>query len=533
MRSPWSVIVLLAPLAACGPDLRIESVTAPEVACVGDDIAPDSALRVQNLGEDDITDLTHVGWYLSADDVWDDGDLLLVGGRDQIASIAALESVDVDLGVNQIPDTATRGSQFLIVVVDETDVVEEANEDNNELALEISIGGAVCGEVSTERLTAGGRQTCALSDAGTVRCWGDGEYGVLGYGNTDDIGDDETPASAGDVPLGEMAVDVEAGFYHTCAILSSGAVRCWGRNDSGQLGLGNTDNVGDDETPDTVSEVPVGGNVVQLAAGVFHTCALLDTGAVRCWGDGLFGQLGYGNTDTIGDDEPAASAGDVPLGGTAVSIEAGEFHTCAVMSTGDVRCWGGASSGMLGILSSTAIGDDETAESGGPVTLGGAADGLALGSVHTCARLTTGAVRCWGKGDRLGYGGTDDIGDDETPASAGDVPVGASVDQVSAGGEHTCALTTAGTVRCWGFVVAGGLGYGTTAPVAQPDLAGDIDVGGTVGHLASGYGQICALLDTGAVRCWGNGNAGRLGYGNTNAIGDDETPASAGDVPIW
>ena len=106
--------------------------------------------------------------------------------------------------------------------------------------------------------------------------------------------------------------------------------------------------VGDDETPASVGDVPVGGSVVQVSGGQSHTCAVLDTGNVRCWGEGLFGRLGYGNENRIGDNETPASVGDVPVGGSVVQVSAGSVHTCALLETGNVRCWGAAGSGELG-----------------------------------------------------------------------------------------------------------------------------------------------------------------------------------------
>ena len=136
---------------------------------------------------------------------------------------------------------------------------------------------------------------------------------MLGYGNTEDIGDDETPASAGDVNLGGLAVEIAAGGEHTCALLTTGAVRCWGHGARGALGYGNIEDIGDDETPASAGDVYIGGTAVHITAGAGHSCALLATGAVRCWGAGLTGCLGYGNTEDIGDDETPASAGDVPV----------------------------------------------------------------------------------------------------------------------------------------------------------------------------------------------------------------------------
>ncbi len=333
-----------------------------------------------------------------------------------------------------------------------------------------------------------------------------------------------------------FATQITAGYDHTCALLDNGVVRCWGLGNAGQLGYGNIDSVGINDTPAAVGDVDVGGTVTQIDAGEAHTCAVLDTGAVRCWGNGGQGRLGYGNTITIGDDETPASAGDVNVGGTVTQIVVGEVHTCALLDTGDVRCWG---AGILGYGDATIIGDDETPASAGNVNVGGTATQIAAGGRHTCALLDTGDVRCWGLGTigRLGYGNTTNIGDNESPASVGNVDVGGTVTQIVAGREHTCALLDTGDVRCWGLGAFGRLGYGNTNNIGDdetPASAGNVNVGGTVTQIDVGELHTCALLDTDNLRCWGEGGGGgRLGYPDLFAsIGDDETPASAGDVNV-
>jgi cysteine-rich repeat protein len=401
----------------------------------------------------------------------------------------------------------------------------------------VDCGGlcGACGGIEA-MVVAGAAHTCALLETGTVRCWGHSTHGALGYGNTSSIGDDEAPATAGDVDVGSAVVQLAASMEHTCALLETGAVRCWGYGLYGQLGYGNTSNIGDDEAPVTAGDVDVGGIVVQLAAGDYHTCALLETSAVRCWGDGTYGQLGYGNTNNIGEDETPATAGDVDVGGVVVQLAAGWMHTCALLETGAVRCWGHGGAGQLGYGNTSHIGDGEAPATAGDVDVGGVVVQLAAGEWHTCALLETGAVRCWGYGGagQLGYGHTSNIGEDETPATAGDVPVGGVVVRLAVGAWHTCALLETGAVRCWGRGQEGQLGYGSTSHIGDdeaPATAGDVDVGGVVVQLAADGHHTCALLETGAVRCWGNGGGGRLGYGHTSAIGDDEHPASAGDVP--
>jgi alpha-tubulin suppressor-like RCC1 family protein len=337
-----------------------------------------------------------------------------------------------------------------------------------------------------------------------------------------------------------------AGRSHNCVVFESGAVRCWGDNEYGQLGYGHTENIGDDEHPVSAGNVDIGGTAIAVVAGWGHSCALLDNGAVRCWGYASYTGYGIG-PGFIGDDETPASMGDVDVGGTVTFIAAEYNRTCVILEGGAVRCWGSAGDGVcdlggpLGYENLEDVGDDETPASMGDIELGGIAVSLAVGTTHTCALLDNGAVRCWGCADgvadeapgRLGYGNSEDIGDDETPASAGDVDVGGTVVALAAGWSQTCALLDNGAVRCWGSGSgARALGYGNEESIGDdetPASAGDIDIGGKVIAIDAN-GSVCALLESGAVRCWGSRAYGRLGYGNEENIGDDETPADAGDI---
>ncbi len=398
--------------------------------------------------------------------------------------------------------------------------------------------------VAAASIAAGHDHTCALGRGGAVRCWGSNDDGQLGYGHTDPIGDDESPASAGSVRLGGTAVALTAGYRHTCALMRSGAVRCWGRGSSGQLGRGDVETIGDDETPASAGVVPLGGRAMAISAGASHTCAVMRSGRVRCWGDGGSGRLGYGTTDTVGDNETPAGVGDVPLGGRATAVAAGDGHTCALLRSGAVRCWGDGAPGQLGYGTTDDVGDDESPAAAGNVPLGGEAIALTAGSYHTCAVLRGGRVRCWGSSDgtfgfggegRLGYGDTENIGDDETPASAGDVQLGGTAIGVTAGTNHTCALLRSGALRCWGAGDTGQLGYGDNLRIGDdeaPATAGAVPLGGTAVAVTAGGFHTCATLRSERVRCWGNGGGGRLGYGDEVTVGRSDTPASAGNVPV-
>jgi len=385
-------------------------------------------------------------------------------------------------------------------------------------------------------LAAGEGFTCAILEGGTLLCWGRNDHGQLGRGHTSDVGDDEILAAAGAVDVGGAVIQVAAGSRHACALLEGGAVRCWGSGADGRLGHGSIETIGDDESPASAGDVDMGAPAEQIACGGSHTCALLETGAVRCWGSGAVGQLGYGNTDTVGDDETPAAAGDVTLGGSAARIALGLDHTCALLETGAVRCWGEGDGGRLGYRSNKDVGDDETPEGEGDVDVGGAVEHLTAGQAHTCALLEGGSVRCWGDGDAVGYGNGRDVGDNETPSSAGDVEVGGgTVAAVAAGGHHTCAILDSSAVRCWGLGGLGQLGYGNTEDVGDdeaPASAGDVELGGSPGRLALGLGHTCAIVEDSAVRCWGDNGHGQLGYGHTETLGDDETPSSLRDVPL-
>ena len=411
-------------------------------------------------------------------------------------------------------------------------------------------------------VSAGQEHSCAIRNDGQIVCWGRGGSGRLGYGNTQNVGDDESPGSVGPVNLGpgRTARAIAAGALHTCAILDSGQVKCWGRGDDGQLGSGSRANVGDDELPSSVGVVDLGPGrtATAIAAGDRHTCVILDTGQVECWGRGQFGRLGYGNTKSVGDDETPASVGPVDLGPghTARAITAGWAHTCVILDNGLVRCWGSGGA-WLGNGTERNVGDNETPGTIPPVSLGRwrVARAISTGYSHTCAVLDNRRVRCWGENSydgNLGLGKRYEyktVGDNEVPTAVPPVDLGAgrrasaiAVGGITSiggppGGPHTCAILTGGQVRCWGDAYQGQLGYGNTHPIGDdetPGSAGPVRLGRArrATAIAAAGARTCALLDSGAVRCWGQNTFGQLGIGNTRNIGNDETPASVKPINL-
>jgi alpha-tubulin suppressor-like RCC1 family protein len=437
------------------------------------------------------------------------------------------------------------------------------------LALFGVVVGSAAGEQASEPyvpesagLDVGAFHSCAVLSDGSVRCWGLGVNGQLGYGNRSNVGDVDTPASVGPVHFGpgRTVKAIAAGDYHTCAILDDGSVRCWGFGGNGRLGYGNQNDVLDPSSVGAVNLGP-GRTARAITAGGAHTCAILDDGTVRCWGFGGGGypigggELGYGNTNNVGD-KPGSSpgaAGPVYLGAgrTAVAISAGEGHTCAILDDGSVLCWGQNYDGQLGYGNTSAVGDTATNTPGmvGPVGLGRPAVAISAGGQHTCAILDDGTVRCWGSGvyGELGYGNTSNVGytAGSTPATAGPVYLGQGARAISAGAGHTCAVLDDGSMRCWGWGEFGRLGYPTLdsygnqpnigdAPTDTPGMVGPVALGAgrTAVAISAGGEHTCARLDDGSVRCWGHGLYGRLGYCSNDSVGETNAPGSVGPVNL-
>jgi cysteine-rich repeat protein len=397
-----------------------------------------------------------------------------------------------------------------------------------------------CTFTTITAVAAGASHTCALIEGGRLRCWGLNNAGQLGYGNTDNIGDNEPPSTPGDVVAGEDIERVSLRAHHACAYLSDQTVRCWGYNGAGQLGQGNTDNVGDGEFPFSVDPISINAEILDMAVGGNHTCARVGSGSVRCWGEASSGQLGYGNTTSI----PIPLTVDLELGGIVTLLRSGIDHNCALLDDNDVRCWGRNDRGQLGYGNTTAIGDDEVPNSvvPVPVTPQGIPDGtpiteIALGNTHSCVLWETGDVLCWGDNfyGQLGQGSTTTVGDNETLATLFPIDLGGDAVALTLGKHHTCALLDGGDVKCWGRNLYGQLGYGDIAHVGDDEVPADvepIELGGTAISIAAGDYHTCAVVDDHEVVCWGFNDSGQLGYGDTELRGDDELPSELGAINL-
>jgi alpha-tubulin suppressor-like RCC1 family protein len=286
-------------------------------------------------------------------------------------------------------------------------------------------------------------------------------------------------APAAQPPVASIA----AGFYHSCALLTGNVVKCWGSNDGGQLADGTTK-----DRLNAVRATGLSGTMVSLTAGGEHTCALTSGGGLECWGDNEYGQLGDGRTAAR---EPPQAVRGLSVGVTAVA--AGAIHTCA-LTGGGVECWGDNRYGELG--------NGSTTPSSVPVPVSGLTSGvqaIAAGALHTCALRAGGAVECWGF-DEFGQ-----LGDGHTTTRTAPVAVkGVSgARAIAAGGGHTCALLASGAMNCWGDNEYGQLGNGDESQMEPaPVEVSELPAG--VRSIVAGFTDTCALTTGGAVYCWGN-----------------------------
>jgi alpha-tubulin suppressor-like RCC1 family protein len=347
----------------------------------------------------------------------------------------------------------------------------------------------VCPTNPVVRVRAGRAHACVVRQGGQVACWGAGDDGQLGDGNT-------LPRSTVEPVPGNTlgtATDIALGDRHTCALLVDGSVWCWGANDSGQLGNGTT-TLQPTPTPTRVQGTP---DAIAIAAGGAFTCAVHAAGNVDCWGRNADGELGIG-----GGLEPRSTPQPIPGLANIRTMTARDRHACALTVDGLVSCWGSNQRGELG--DGTRISRREPS----PVMLGLDPEivAIAAGAAHTCALGARGQLSCWGA-NQLGELG--DGSDEDNPLPPA-VPSTTSFSDIAAAGHHTCARRDDGSVWCWGANHTGQLGEGTTSNIGVPVPVTGVE---DAADVTAGDSFSCARRHDGTVLCWGDDRLGQLGTG--------------------
>jgi alpha-tubulin suppressor-like RCC1 family protein len=416
----------------------------------------------------------------------------------------------------------------------------------------------------------GGNHTCVLLTNRDVRCWGFNFSGQLGLGNTNSIGNDEAPNSVPPIqfPTGFRVESITAGQAHNCALSEQGKVICWGNNQFGQLGYGDTLNRGGtpQTQPNSLTPIDLGSgfdNVQSITSGssASHTCAVSQSQSflIKCWGVNSQGQLGQdreANTN-IGDN-PNELAQIAPIflqmytitdvGGYSPvkQIVVGEFQTCALLVKNTLHCWGGNNLNFSDPPIHPQLfprPTDQQMPSRNVIPIPDARK-ITSGSAHKCILINT-SIRCWGRN----FNG--ELGNSALPLAAEDnrvpdptfpVTIDAST-QISSGSNHNCASQGLLdiTIRCWGLNNNGQLGYGHTITIGDNEpvsSAGTVKVNtditqGGITKIFSGGSHNCVIFESGNIKCWGRNDVGQLGYGHNIAIGDNEFPSSVGIVPLF
>lgn len=353
--------------------------------------------------------------------------------------------------------------------------------------------GGVPSRPDVVRLDAGSYHVCAVLD-GALYCWGQNQRGRLGLGDTENR---LLPARVGsDSDWSE----VTAGSEHSCALKMDGSVYCFGVNDDGQIGVAGVNDV---LSPLRV-ELPRPAS--SLSAEADFTCALLDDGALYCWGENVEGQLGQ-NDEYPGDDAP------LPLRvtdfGDYLAVDTGQGHACALRSPGTPYCWGRNTASELG------LGAGAPGQTRFPGLVVDATDFMSIqaGQHHSCAVRAPGSLWCWG-GNTHANLGTGDRNQRDVPTTI----IADGISAVSLDTFHTCALAADQSLSCWGRNAEGQLGVGDAVDRLTPAAV----AGHVFEQVSAGRFFTCALDTDHVILCTGANESGQLGFGDTERRADFE-----------
>lgn len=372
------------------------------------------------------------------------------------------------------------------------------------------------GSGCSDHLGLGAKHSCAIDGQGGVRCWGHNEDGQLGTGDTAQSLSPKEVVDDGGAVFDEEVRQLALGNAHSCARTDDGIIVCWGDNSSNQL----TELSSSDHTTYALEISNLPQSAQTLGTGSHHSCVEHAPGQLSSWGSNWQGELGVGDTDWYTTPQEVIFAGD-DTGGIQ-KFDGGPMFSCYLDVSGDLYCWGENIFGQTGSGDADEItqpkkvavldGEDLPLRdfSAGGAFGDGSGVQMTIGG-FTCVVDAGDGVQCWGYGDHGQLGDELGGGNHSTePVQVQGLEDG--VEEIVLGGEHACALLADGAVRCWGYNEYGQLGNGTTDDSAEPV---DVELPEAAISVFAGEFHTCAALETGGLHCWGQNEYGQLGDGTT------------------
>ncbi len=471
----------------------------------------------------------------------------------------------IDLGSNFVPKEVYRGQYFTCVIstldklkcfgvntsgqlgYEDTDFRGDQESDMGSNLFEVDLGSSrtALAQTNNYKMAMGIAHACIILDNNEVKCWGNNFHGQLGNDSVDNLGDNTSEMGDNllNVDLGSnTAKAITAGAYHTCAILDDDSVLCWGYNNYGQLGQDDTVNIGDGVgTPMSgagVVDLGVGISAKQIAAGSYHTCAILSNDSLKCWGFNGSGQLGQDSTTNAGDGIgiPMGTLAAINLSGkTPLKLYAHDQNTCVIFTDNSLRCWGDGSNGKLGNESTVNIGDGIGASMSSLTDInlgsGRTAIDVSMSNEGICVKLNNNQFKCWGSNTygQLGLSHSKTLGPNSGDLSSPLTIIPLEKKQISQLKFYTtngCAIFSDQKLRCWGYDNASGrIGWerdqGNTSNRSSKDYEMLLleEAGNEVVDLKVGLDFACALYENEKIKCWGTGSYGKLGNESTLTVG--------------
>ena len=369
------------------------------------------------------------------------------------------------------------------------------------------------------------QHACGIKQGGEIFCWGYNTDGQLGDGTLTRRLRPTAVRFDGETPIVKQ---VSTGFSNTCIVTENNRVMCWGDGSQGQIGIcshSNDASLFDEIRPQEVL-LPWSSNATMVTTAKQFACALMDDGSVKCWGRNNYGQLGSGSTSPSYSGLPLEVK--LPIGRFALSIDSFEDHSCAVLDDGNMYCWGYKKYGNMGtgdLPTSTAAHTSTPV----PVHLPGGkrVSLMAVGDAHSCAVMTDDTLWCWGRNyyGEIGDGAISSNSQARTIPSQVDVQHYSPIVALSAGYGSTCSLHDDGALNCWGRNNYGQVGDGLSNDQSSPTTI-HLEGGNDATWITLGLYFACASASDGSAQCWGNNDAGRLGDGST------EQRSSAGRIDM-